>query len=249
MKQHKHLQILFASLVLTTSVFAVEMFLLMEESTTQHLGPYAYTNQTSIGTLNLHIITGDTFEIKGFVRGILQTYGPFTFTNNSQVAIGTRKYRIIRGSVAREFEDQQRAKGLIKFGERWVTPEEKARVDTSAREIENSERNAQEKLVEQNKIKADMKVFMARLKTAGIDNTYINSCSASGDKLTIVVATAWHYWPYQIRLQIAQGLWGHWANIHSPSDLDKSRILLTDITGNEVGGSRMWGGSLIWVKE
>ncbi len=67
--------------------------------------------------------------------------------------------------------------------------------------------------------------------------------------LVITVADGWHYQPYQMRLQAAQNLWSAWAKIRSPSDVDKARISIVDMNGNEVGGSRMLAGSLIWVQE
>jgi flagellar biosynthesis GTPase FlhF len=107
----------------------------------------------------------------------------------------------------------------------------------------------QERQQSQTKLKADLDSFMSALKVAGIDNTIINNCSAKGDKLTIVVANAWHLQSYQLRLQAAQNLWSMWAKIRSPNDLDNARIELTDYNGNSVGGSRWLAGSLIWVQE
>jgi len=71
----------------------------------------------------------------------------------------------------------------------------------------------------------------------------------SGDKVICTVPNRWHYQPYQIRLQEAQKLWRKWAFIHSPDDLDGARIKLVDGMGNEVGGSKVWAGSMIWIKK
>jgi hypothetical protein len=76
----------------------------------------------------------------------------------------------------------------------------------------------------------------------------------------IVVNNAWHYEPYQLRLQVAQNLWKIWAGIHSPNNPGHSWIRIVDYNGNEVGGSKVpsWSsiifgsggdGSSIWVKE
>jgi hypothetical protein len=65
----------------------------------------------------------------------------------------------------------------------------------------------------------------------------------------ITVSNLWHYQPYQVRLQTAQNFWSAWANTHSPNDPDKARIRIVDLNGNEVGGSRVWAGSLIWVQD
>jgi len=102
----------------------------MEKSTSEHFGPYEYTNQSSIGSMKLQISTGDTFEIKGFVRGISQTYGPFIFTNGSRVTIGSSEYKVIRGTAALKIKTEIKTKGLVKIGEKWGTPEEKMKVET-----------------------------------------------------------------------------------------------------------------------
>jgi hypothetical protein len=96
---------------------------------------------------------------------------------------------------------------------------------------------------------SDLQKFIDVLRTAGIDNSLIVrvSVSETGDKLIVVVANPWHYQPYQIRLQMAQSLWELWARIHSPQNPDIARLKLTDLQDNEVGGSRLLGGSLIWV--
>jgi hypothetical protein len=66
---------------------------------------------------------------------------------------------------------------------------------------------------------------------------------------TLTVRNLWHLRHKQIRFQDAQTLWKAWAAIASPKDPDNARIKLVDQNGNEVGGSRVWGGSLIWVQD
>jgi hypothetical protein len=48
---------------------------------------------------------------------------------------------------------------------------------------------------------------------------------------------------------MAKMLWKAWASIHNPTNPDKARISIRDVTGGEVGGSRVWAGSLIWVDD
>lgn len=78
------------------------------------------------------------------------------------------------------------------------------------------------------------------------------SVKAQGDEMwvaTLTIADSWHVRHYQIRLQDAQMLWRYWALIASPDAPDKAYIEIDDRLGNSVGGSRMWGGSMIWVRE
>lgn len=73
-----------------------------------------------------------------------------------------------------------------------------------------------------------------------------------GDKIweaELTVKNIWHLRHYQIRKQDAQTMWEWWASIASPSDPDSARIKIVDGKGNDVGGSRILGGSLIWVQE
>jgi hypothetical protein len=91
--------------------------------------------------------------------------------------------------------------------------------------------------------------------------TFIRSVDKNGDIVVsvsqgndsntakITVANQWHYEPYQMRLQTAQITWKAWAGFRSPKEPDKARIKIVDRMENEVGGSRIWGGSLIWVKD
>ncbi|HUY31440.1 MAG TPA: SHD1 domain-containing protein [Pirellulales bacterium] len=96
-------------------------------------------------------------------------------------------------------------------------------------------------------------LFMERLADKGIDRSMIGSVSVKGETATIrlsaTVSNEWDIAEYQRRLQLAQGLWKLWASIASPGDPDKARITLVDFNGNEVGGSRIRRGSLIWVQQ
>jgi hypothetical protein len=68
-------------------------------------------------------------------------------------------------------------------------------------------------------------------------------------EIFIYVDNAWHYEPKQIRLQAAQNFWKLWAMNDMPDPIDKARISIRDINDNEVGGSRILAGSLIWVND
>ncbi len=101
------------------------------------------------------------------------------------------------------------------------------------------------------KAASDVAGYMKLLRSAGIDSSYIVDAKTglTADTLKITVSNAWHYEPYQMRLQAAQKLWEVWAAQHSPNEPDKARISIVDFNDNEVGGSRVWAGSLIWVQE
>jgi len=95
----------------------------------------------------------------------------------------------------------------------------------------------------------NMESFIKKLQAAGITNDSIKDVSFEYGRLVIKVANSWHFQPYQLRLQMAQNLWNIWASIDSPDAPDKALIRIVDLNGNEVGGSRIFGGSLIWVQK
>jgi len=111
-------------------------------------------------------------------------------------------------------------------------------------------RKQQEKLEE---LRRGPERFMAAVRNAGVRGGAIVSAERDPlleDRLLIVVGPAWHRQIKQERLIAAQNLWTAWAEINSPRDLDKSRIQLLDVNGNEVGGSdSVFGGASIAVPD
>ena len=79
-------------------------------------------------------------------------------------------------------------------------------------------------------------------------------CSASVGRrsrtrqLKIVVTGQWHYQPEAVRQELATSLWTLWARMQEPDRPDSAPISIVSTSGKEVGGSRIWGGSLIWVE-
>lgn len=116
---------------------------------------------------------------------------------------------------------------------------EKAQADAVANAVANEQKRAQK----------EIDAYAAVIRTADPEGALIKSIRSKGDELIITVSNAWHFQPYQIRLQLAQSLWEGWANVHSRSEPDRARLSLVDFNGNEVGGSRVWAGSLIWVQD
>jgi hypothetical protein len=99
--------------------------------------------------------------------------------------------------------------------------------------------------------KDDLKSYEEVLKLTS-EVKFIDSIiegTRSANQIKITLKDQWHYLPYQIRLQKAQGLWKLWATIHAPENVDLARISLVDLEGNEVGGSRLVAGSMLWVAE
>ena len=132
-----------------------------------------------------------------------------------------------------------------------ITPEQRAQKvaeEKASREKREAEL-ATEREAAQQRQKQNLDRFMERLSSAGIDHSIIKSVSVNGDTATITVSNAWHLTAYQVRLQAAQNLWKLWVSIAAPNDPDKARIKLVDFNDNEVGGSRILGGSLLWVQE
>jgi len=101
-------------------------------------------------------------------------------------------------------------------------------------------------------LKEQMNTFASTLSKHGIDSSLVTSVNINSfdqNTLEIHVTNIFVLQQYQIRLQAAQNLWKLWSVIHMPNSPDTSRISILDINGNEIGGSRVWGGSLIWVSD
>lgn len=128
-----------------------------------------------------------------------------------------------------------------------LTAEQQPQHNTQEK-VDGEQRKADRKAAEK-KQKQNLDRFMATLSAAGVNNSVIEYVSVKDEMATITVANTWHITAYQIRLQAAQNLWQAWAKIASPNNPDKARIKLIDLNGNEVGGSRILAGSLIWVQE
>lgn len=146
----------------------------------------------------------------------------------------------IATEVARKAEEERKARQL-------AVAEEKRRADKQRQEEEKTQREAAQK-----QIRDRLDAYVALLNAAEvklIKNVSVDRIGKKSWKATLTVDNLWHIRHYQIRLQDAQTLWEAWASIASPMDPDKARIKLVDLRENEVGGSRVWGGSLIWVNE
>jgi hypothetical protein len=125
--------------------------------------------------------------------------------------------------------------------------ERKRHLDALASAVE--ERKRQEKAEE---LRRGPERFLAAVRKAGVGSMFIVDAKRDqllDDQLQVVVGPAWHRQVKQERLIAAQNLWATWAQINSPKDLDKSRLELLDVNGNEVGGSGILAGSSISVQD
>jgi hypothetical protein len=84
---------------------------------------------------------------------------------------------------------------------------------------------------------------------AMIKTVSLRMISPTSPEAEITVQDIWHLQNKQMRLQNAQNMWDVWAKLASPTELDAARIKILDLNGNEVGGSRIFAGSLIWVQD
>ncbi|HRW55112.1 MAG TPA: hypothetical protein P5081_19750 [Phycisphaerae bacterium] len=118
--------------------------------------------------------------------------------------------------------------------------EERVAREAAAREAAKAER------------KSLLDKYIAVLNAADVqlvDSVSVGTIAGDHWEATITVKNVWHLRAYQIRYQDAQALWDVWSRIASPNNRDKARIKIVDQRGNEVGGSRLLAGSLIWVQK
>lgn len=129
--------------------------------------------------------------------------------------------------------------------------EERIAAERKAAEEEAAQEKAAKEAA-QREVKDRLDAYMAVLNAAEvklIDSVRVRRIGDKTWEAELTVRDIWHLRHYQLRLQDAQTLWEAWAVIASPSEPDSARINLVDGNGNEVGGSRVWGGSLIWVQK
>ena len=142
--------------------------------------------------------------------------------------------------AAKKAEEERKAREL-------AAAEAKRKAEEERRQQEEARQEAAQK-----QVKDRLDAYMALLNAAEvrlIDNVSVRRIGDDTWEVTLTVDNLWHVRHHQVRLQDAQTLWEAWARIASPSKPDNARIKIVDQRGNEVGGSRVWGGSLIWVKE
>jgi len=89
---------------------AMDSFVLADEKTSQVYGPFTTEeneiyidnhpslNRAGLRDLVLRFDTNQTFIITGYARGINRTWGPFTFTNNYRINLGTIRVKIFTGA-------------------------------------------------------------------------------------------------------------------------------------------------------
>lgn len=137
-------------------------------------------------------------------------------------------------SIVRELKEAEKQR---------LAAEETRQIEAAAKAEAEQERMAEERS------EKELKAFATILTVADPTKALFTRVRRRGHKMIVTVSNAWHYQPYQIRLQTAQNLWQGWANIHSPKNPDEARLSVVDMNDNEVAGSRVWAGSLIWVQE
>ena len=92
--------------------------------------------------------------------------------------------------------------------------------------------------------------YSKRLDEVGLGgDELITRLSSKGTDLTITVTDVWSGFDYSIRFETATALYEAWARIASPKSPDSARITIKTQGGTEIGGSRVWAGSLIWVQK
>ncbi len=149
----------------------------------------------------------------------------------------------LRGFVTTVREDHARMVEQQKIAEE---AKDKAEVAKKEAEKEKQKRDSEK---ETRKRLDTLISVLEKLKITVVESVSVQQISTDIWEATIKVRNSWHIKPYQIRLQDAQNLWSAWATIASPKEPDSARIKIVDFNGNEVGGSRVLAGSLIWVQE
>lgn len=154
----------------------------------------------------------------------------------------------LNSKALRDFFTKVRKDHALKLENQKIAEEAKQKAEVAKKEAEK-EKHERDLEIEAQK---HLDVFLAVLKTAEVTLVKRVSVHWILDGVWVAeieVRNNWHIKPYQIRLQDAQNLWSAWARIASPQDRDLACIKIVDANRNEVGGSHVPVGSLIWVQE
>jgi hypothetical protein len=134
---------------------------------------------------------------------------------------------------------------------------EKKRAEAELKKIEREKRRAErerKKSEELEKANKDIQVFKNALfgmlnkqNFKIVQDVYLDKDLLQ--QVIIVMKPIWHIRNKHLRKNDATVFWELWASINSPNDPDQARVKLVSIDKDHVGGSRVWGGSLIWVED
>ncbi len=182
--------------------------------------------------IEFYFETGDMEKAKHYCNVAIET--------DVELSPHSKEIRDLVDSVREEYSrkvEQDKLEAEVK---------NKAEVAKREAEQENQKRESEEET------RKRLDTFIAALKVEEVTivkSVRVQEISNGIWEAEIEVSNNWHIKPYQIRLQDAQNLWSAWAKIASAQEPDSARIKIVDINGNEVGGSRVLAGSLIWVQE
>lgn len=157
-------------------------------------------------------------------------------------------HRIEQATMRARLEDQRlREKEAKLEAERRAV---EAKLEEERQAIRAKQKEEQRK-VELLRGKLNAGVFRNALSKVGGASRLVSAADvnpAVPRELKIVVTAQWFYQPEAVRKELATNLWSLWARIEEPERPDSARISIVTPSGTEVGGSRVWAGSLIWVE-
>ncbi len=165
---------------------------------------------------------------------------------NINVRFARNDLRRMLADTRRAFEDHK----ARELAEKQAEERRQAEMLAMQEQLQAEEKSRQ-KEESQALVQANLDAYLAVLKAADVSVVRQVEVKLSGDiwMATLTVDNLWHMKLYQVRLQDAQSLWETWARIASPDNPDSAHIVIVDLRGNKVGGSRVLAGSLIWVQE
>ncbi len=157
-----------------------------------------------------------------------------------------------QATIERERIERARFEAEAEQRKRNLLAEQKRREQEAKQEAERRTREEEARKAELVRGRLNAGVFKNALaKVAGASNLVVDADvnPIVPRQLKILVTTRWLYQPKSVRHELATSLWTLWARIEEPDHPDSARISLITPSGTEVGGSRIIGGSLIWVDD
>lgn len=124
-------------------------------------------------------------------------------------------------------------------------------VKTVAQEAEEARERRAAALAKARPAEKRFKAALRKLDPAGSLFAEVAVREEYPAQMLLLVTPGWDAAPKAQRMWAAEVIWKMWAdaNAENVSNPDQSRISLVVPSGREVGGSRVWAGSMIWVDD
>jgi hypothetical protein len=128
-----------------------------------------------------------------------------------------------------------------------VTTDESMNALIAESEQERASQSESDKQAIREKWLRDFLAVVVSVDSEGVLVTSADIDESFDQRIIVTVPNSFHYQPYPIRLQFTQAIHKLWVGVRDPESPHNPEISLRDVSGNEIGGTKLLGG--VWVVE